>query len=199
MGFIQCVQSWQTLIAGVLALIAAWATIKATQKSASMEVEAAKAQTESALLVERRRIAREGYSFAAMLEAAMKSVLDDVELARKVIKDQKADTKDAYEARQSIKKSGFIDLRSALVKQGGRLALPFLRLEKAIDALSSKWYEMPTAGKDVKVGKIDTLGTELNSIELQAKALQDEAAEVMKRCYGIFEETDLQKPPNKIE
>lgn len=177
MEYIKCVEAWQTLIAGVLALIAAWATIRATQKSANMQVEAAKAQTESALLVERRRIAREGYAFSAMLEAGMRSVLEDVKSAKNVVKDQTTDSRNAYEARQCIKKNGFVDLRSALVKQGGHLALPFLRLEKDVDELSSKWYEMPTAGKDIKVGKMDTLHTELDSIELQAKALQGEAAD----------------------
>ena len=117
MGFIRGVQEWQTLITGVLALIAAWLTIRATQKSASMEVEAAKAQTESMLLVERLRIAREGYAFSTMLEAALQSVLDEVELARKAIKDESVDSRNAYEVRQSIKKHGFIDLRSALVSR----------------------------------------------------------------------------------
>jgi hypothetical protein len=94
----QFIYDWQTLIAGslagVLALVAAFLTIWATIKSANREVEAAKAQTESTLLVERRRVAREGFAFAAMLEAAMKAVLDDIETAREKIKDQ---TNDRFE------------------------------------------------------------------------------------------------------
>jgi hypothetical protein len=36
---------WQTLIAGVLALLAAWFTIRATKRSADREIEASQAQT----------------------------------------------------------------------------------------------------------------------------------------------------------
>ena len=78
--------------------------------------------------------------------------------------------------------------------------MPFLRLEKAINSFSSNWYEMETAvrdhfsnlmtevhARDEKFGKIDTLRAELDDIELQAKALQDEAADLMKGFREIMD------------
>jgi len=68
---------WQTLATGFLALGAGWWTVRATKKSADRQVVAAQGQTKAAQRqtavtreIERRRIAREGYAFHAMLEAA---------------------------------------------------------------------------------------------------------------------------------
>jgi hypothetical protein len=74
---------WQTLIAGVLALLAAWLTIRATKRSADREVEASQAQTETTVRLEKERVASEALAFHAMLEAAMKRVLDEADWARK--------------------------------------------------------------------------------------------------------------------
>src|SRR6516164_2865387 len=99
-GAQQFVDHWQTLIAGGLALLAGivtvWGTlraanrqvkaandaadrdIKAAKEAADRQIAAAKEQTKAAQHqtavtrdIERRRIAREGYAFHAMLEAAM--------------------------------------------------------------------------------------------------------------------------------
>ena len=109
--FWQFVDHWQTLVAGLLALIAAggtvWGTlaaanrqvkaaneaadrqIKAAAAAADRQVAAAQEQTQAAQRqtavtreIESRRIAREGYAFHAMLKAAMEAVIDDVEAAR---------------------------------------------------------------------------------------------------------------------
>ena len=74
---------WQTLIAGALAVLAAGGgTIWATIKSASREIAASQPQTgvaqkqiETTVRLERRRAAREGFAFHAMVSAAMERVL----------------------------------------------------------------------------------------------------------------------------
>jgi hypothetical protein len=60
------VDHWQTLIAGVLAVLAAWRTIRATVESANREVKASQEQTavaqkqiETAVRLERERVASE--------------------------------------------------------------------------------------------------------------------------------------------
>ena len=102
---------WQTLAAGLLALVAGVITvygtlaaanrqvkaaneaadrqIKAAAAAADRQVAAAQEQTQAAQRqtavtreIESRRIAREGYAFHAMLKAAMEAVIDDVEAAR---------------------------------------------------------------------------------------------------------------------
>jgi adenine-specific DNA methylase len=64
---------WQTLAAGILALLAAWRTIRATNR-----------EIETTLRLERRRAAREGYAFHAMLEAAMGRVLAEATEAARI-------------------------------------------------------------------------------------------------------------------
>jgi hypothetical protein len=56
----QFLYNWQTLIAGVLAVLAAWRTIRATVESANREVDAAQRQIETTIRLERLRAAREG-------------------------------------------------------------------------------------------------------------------------------------------
>ena len=87
----QFVDHWQTLIAGLLAVAAGAGTIWVTIKSATREVTAAQDQTKAAQQqsaamreIERRRLAREGCAFHAMLEAAMGAVIEDVGAARKL-------------------------------------------------------------------------------------------------------------------
>jgi hypothetical protein len=55
---------------------------------------------------------------------------------------------------------------------------------------SARLYETTTI-EDFNLGIVGNLHTELAKIELQAEALQDEADGITKRCYVIFEETDL--------
>jgi hypothetical protein len=49
-----------------------------------------------------------------------------------------AHTTEAYRLRQSIKKVGFDEIRSAMIRLGGDQAAPFLGLDKAIDLFASK-------------------------------------------------------------
>jgi predicted metal-dependent phosphoesterase TrpH len=96
----QFVDHWQTLAAGLLALVAAVGAvlstlaaanrqIKAANEAADRQITAAQGQTQASQRqtavmreIERRRLAREGYAFHAMLEAASGSVIEDVEAAR---------------------------------------------------------------------------------------------------------------------
>jgi hypothetical protein len=89
LSLISIIDHWQTLIAGLFALAAGVGAVLATIKSANREIAAAQEQTKAAQRqtavtreIERRRIAREGYAFHAMLEAAMGAVIEDVEAAR---------------------------------------------------------------------------------------------------------------------
>jgi hypothetical protein len=90
--FWQFVDHWQTLITGVLALIAGIGTIWATIASAQREIAANQAQSKVAqdqlattLRLERRRVVRESYAFFAMVEAAMGATLSDVRDVREIM------------------------------------------------------------------------------------------------------------------
>jgi hypothetical protein len=86
----QFLYDWQTLVAGFLAVLAAWRTIRATVKSADREVAASQAQTavaqtqiETTIRLERDRVADEARAFRTMLEAAMMRVLSEIVWAKK--------------------------------------------------------------------------------------------------------------------
>jgi hypothetical protein len=73
---------WQTLVAGVLAVLAAWRTIRATVESANREVKTSQEQTavaqkqiETTIQLARKRDEDEYDAFRTMLEAAMTRVL----------------------------------------------------------------------------------------------------------------------------
>lgn len=103
---------WQTLIAGLLALAAAWWTVRATRSTAKDQITAAREQadkqitaareeadrviaaareqtsvtaeqTATAVRLERERVANEDRAFRAMLEASMARVLAETGWARK--------------------------------------------------------------------------------------------------------------------
>jgi hypothetical protein len=89
------VYDWQTLIAGLLALLAGgvtvWGTliaanrqVKAAKTTADRQVDAAQEQVRTAQRMERRRISREGYAFYAMLVAAMDAVIKDIQVASQI-------------------------------------------------------------------------------------------------------------------
>jgi hypothetical protein len=167
----QFIDHWQTLIAGLLALAAGVIAVVATMKSANREIAAAQEQTKAAQRqtavmreIERRRIAREGYAFHTMLEAAMAGVIEDVEAARKLLPNLR---RDPYAVRQRLKREGFAELRGAFLSLGGSLTEPFLRLDKEIEDLSDLRTEPQL---------------KLDSIEHQATTLRDEAARGMKLC-----------------
>src|SRR6516164_5202121 len=133
----QFIDHWQTLLAGVLALVAGAGTVWVTIKSANREITAAQEQTKAAQRqtavtreIERRRIAREGYAFHAMLEAAMGAVIEDVQAARKLPSPNPTDTAaysvQAYAVRRRVKQAGFNELRNAFLRFGGTETSQFL-------------------------------------------------------------------------
>jgi hypothetical protein len=149
-GIVQLIDHWQTLIAGLLALAAGVGTVRATVKSADREVAAAREQTKAAQRqtavvreIERRRIAREGYAFHAMLEAAMGVVIEDAEAASAVVAAPGPlhagnYSVQAYEVRQRVKRTGFTELRSAFVRFGGSLTPQFLQLDNEISVFAQQ-------------------------------------------------------------
>jgi hypothetical protein len=112
--FWQFVDHWQTLITGLLALAAGAGTVWATIKSANRGITAAQNQTKAAQQqtaamreIERRRLAREGYAFHAMLEAAMRGVIEDVAAARDLPPPREGTySGEAYMVRQRVGSSG---------------------------------------------------------------------------------------------
>ena len=89
--WLDLVDHWQTLIAGVLAILAAVGTIWATIRSADREIAASQEQTGIAreqiattLRLEQSRSARESYAFYATIWAAMERVLLEASEAEKI-------------------------------------------------------------------------------------------------------------------
>jgi hypothetical protein len=165
------------LIAGLLAVGAAWRTIRATTESADREVKASQEQTavaqkqiETTVRLEQDRVASEASAFHAMLAAAMDRVLAEADLLRTTYPNAFARpptgvSVEAHVIRQCITKSAFAELRAACVQRGGSLTGEFLELERKIDDLSSQ------------AGIRTDLGEQLASIKTGAKALHDKAAE----------------------
>jgi hypothetical protein len=205
---------WGSLIGGGFALVAGAALyiigrhqVRATTQAADREIaatretiSAAQEQTRVAqeqiavtLRVERERIARESYAFHAMLEAAMATVVEDIEAAREIFAPEShhvlGESILAYQAGQRIRKTAFADLRSACVRLGGQLTTSFLRLDKIIDEFAADWITVPSAGDPIRKGTNAGLKIWLDVIEQRAVALREEASDEMKRCATILAET----------
>jgi hypothetical protein len=210
-GWLGRVYDWQTLIAGGLALFAGvvtvWGTlraakrqvkaandaadreIKAASDTANRQITAAQEQTAAAQHqtgvmrdMERRRIAREGYAFYAMLEAAMGAVIDDAQAARQLFPGTPGpDTPQAFRARQRIKRAGFTELRGAFLRIGGPLTEKFLRLDTEIANFAEQWMDVAvnTSHNLARLGAHAGFSEQLDRIEQQATALREEAT---KRC-----------------
>jgi hypothetical protein len=187
----QFLYNWQTLIAGVLAVLAAWRTIRATVESADREVDASQKQTavaqkqiETTVQLARKRDEDEYDAFRLMLEVAMTRVLFEAEWARKAYPEPFAPTTEkvsveAYTVRQCITKGGFAELRGACVRQGGPLTGEFLYLEGEIDSFASQWAYQAFSGavtSMVRKGKFACLGEQLGVIEAKATELREKAA-----------------------
>jgi hypothetical protein len=94
---------WQTVIAGVLALVAVFGTVLVTRRIANRQIaaaceeadrviaatraqtEATFKQTEATVRLEDLRNASEALAFRVMLEAAMARVIDELALARTAV------------------------------------------------------------------------------------------------------------------
>src|ERR1700722_17803328 len=197
----QIFYDWQTLIAGVLALLAGFGTVAATmiiarrQIAASREeadrvvaatraqTEATFKQTEATVRLEDLRKASEARAFYVMLEAAMARVLDEAARARRTYLPNLTQTAglslDGLVVRQCITKGAFTELRAACVRQGGDLTGEFLDLEREIDSFASQYEDRPTVtqGVTIRMGKLTGLDEQLASIEWKANALRKKAFE----------------------
>jgi hypothetical protein len=153
---------YQTLVAGILAVLAAGGTVWATIQSANREIAASQAQTKVAqeqiattLRLERQHVAREIYAFRAMVEAAMGRVIAEAKEAREIFSKARRFDEDpfgrefdraagvsrvsleALHARENFTKNAFSELRGACLRYGGLLTAEFLELESLIDKFAS--------------------------------------------------------------
>jgi hypothetical protein len=157
---------WQTLAAGLLALVAGGITVYGTLAAAKRQVkaaneaadrqvaaaqeqiQAAQRQTEVMRQIDRSRIAEEEFAFHAILVAAMEAVIEDVEAARHLPfptpedRERNRYSPEAYTIRQRIKRAGFAELRTGFLRFGGTLTTPlFLQLDKKIEDFAVRWRE----------------------------------------------------------
>jgi hypothetical protein len=189
---------WQIIIAGVLALLAALLTIRATIRSANREIAASQAQTaiaqkqiDTTVRLERERVLSEDRAFRAMLEAAMTRVLAEAAWARKTYPKTFTQTTEVVSieagvVRECISKGAFAELRAACLKQGSPLTAEFLDLEGEIDnfALQVGTYAFSAAAAiPVRKGIHAGLGAQLTLIETMATELRQKAA---RDAHGLI-------------
>jgi hypothetical protein len=188
----QFLYAWQTLAAGIVAVLAAVGTIWATIRSAGREIAASQAQTavaqkqiDTTVRLEKMREANEASAFRAMLEAAMTRVLAEAAWARKTYPKTFTQTTEvvsieAGAVRQCITKGAFAELRAACLKRGSPLTNEFLDLEGEIDnfALQVGTYAFSAAAAiPVRKGMHAGLGAQLTLIETMATELRQKAAQ----------------------
>ena len=192
---------WQTVIAGVLALVAAFGTILVTRRIANRQIavsreeadrviaatrvqtEATFKQTEAIVRLEDLRNASEAEAFRVMLEAAMARVLAEAARARRtylpILTQTAGLSLDGLVVRRCITKGAFAELRAACIRQGGDLTGEFLDIEREIDSFASQYEDRPTVtqGVTIRMGKLAGLDEQLASIERKADALREKAFE----------------------
>lgn len=178
---------WQTVIAGVFALLAAFGTVVATMIIARRQIAASRAeadrviaatreqtratfrQTETTVDLRRMRDASEALAFHTMLEAAMARVLAEGAWARKtyprIIAQNAGYSNEAGYIRQCITKGGFAELRATCVQRGSPLTGEFLDLEREIDSFARQMNLQ--AGLDEQLGLIET-----SAVALRQKAVE---------------------------
>jgi hypothetical protein len=186
---------WQTLAAGIIAAVAAAATIWFTVRKANHQIAAAQMQTATMRLMERERANQEAHAFYAVLEAAMQTVIEDAIAAEKISANEPKSGSSvlAYQARQRIKKTAFPELRNAFLRHGDLLVGTFLRLEEKIDLCAAQWDYDPNRVGDTKTGACAGLASELSSIKQEAIKLRTAAGLVKKRTAVDLAETQEKK------
>jgi hypothetical protein len=83
---IDLLDHWQTLIAGVLALVAAWLTIRATKRAADEEIKASQAQTATTVRLERERISSEVETLRKSLAVEIRQYIDILIKTREILR-----------------------------------------------------------------------------------------------------------------
>jgi hypothetical protein len=207
---------YQTLVAGILAVLAAGGTIWATIQSANREIAASQGQTKVAqeqiattLRSERQRVARELYAFRAMVEAAMGRVIAEAKEAREIFSNAPRFDEDLYgrefdraagvsrtslealHAREHFTKNAFSELRGAFLRNGGFLTAEFLELESLIDKFASYTVnkEVLNTPDQTTVVRVGGLEEELAVIEAKAHHLREEAAKGMSKASAVMADT----------
>ncbi len=166
---------WQTLIAGVFALVAAFITIRSTRRYANKQIAAIREQTSTNYLE------RTSDAFQAMLKAAMERVLAEAAGAKKaypqILTQETGVSLAALAVRNCITKGAFAELRAACIRRASPLTGEFLDLEREIDsfALQCEDNVTSTLGVSIRMGKHAGLGDQLALIETKAAALREKA------------------------
>jgi hypothetical protein len=197
----QFLYDWQTLAAGLVALLAAVGTIWVTRHIANRQIAASREeanrviaatraqteatfkQTEATVRLEDLRNASEAAAFCVMLEAAMARVLAEAARARRtylpILTQTAGLSLDSLVVRRCITKGAFVELRAACVRRGGDLIGEFLDLEREIDSFASHYEDRPTVtqGVTIRMGELAGLDEQLASIERKAAALREKALE----------------------
>jgi hypothetical protein len=200
---------WQTLIAGIFAVLAAFGTIWATIAAANKEVAAAQYQ----ITVAREQIAdsrrREQHSFATknhafllMLKAAMKITIDDVLAAKRLMNgfsiNEMPHSPECYQGRRRIRRNGFAEIRGACIQVGGSLSDLFLRLDGEIDDFSSEIFEIIFQdGTKTMLGRHAGYYVQLDRIELMANEIQLEVGKGLER-WNIELKKTQPRPQEKM-
>lgn len=196
-----------SLIAGLLAVGAAWMTVRGTMRAAERQIAAAREQTAAAhrqadvvLMLDRSHTMNRDIAFALSMASAVSIVLDEVmdalNFAAQV--NGSGGLGFAYKSRRAIKKIGFDELRAACIQLGGNLVAEFLNLDSQISRLSGKTrevvYQGVTSGSAMAYeGELFGLEDELRSIEKVARELHDlsldEAQRLIKEMRELREGT----------
>jgi hypothetical protein len=137
------------------------------------------------------RRSNRAFDFFVALDAAMVTVIADVAAAREMLPaaGQTGLSREAYAARQRIRKSMFSELRAAVLRLGDHeLTGAFISLDNQIDNFAAKWQMDRNSGTgfvfqaDIHAG----FDEQLAQIELAAKKLRDEAGPAIERCRKVF-------------
>jgi hypothetical protein len=184
---------WQTLGAGVLAVIAAVGTIWATIHAANREIEATNQQISTAnkqiditLRLDRQRVAYENHAFLTALKSAAGAVIGNIEECRKMIPTPRSqDSLLFYQARQRLQCALFKDLRSACIRFGSDLTDIFLYLDQDIITFSADWVPATsTMGGGYRSGAATGFHEGLERIERKSRALQAEVEKRLEKCIA---------------
>jgi hypothetical protein len=143
--FWQVVDHWQTLIAGVFALLGGGVAYIGALQAARRQVKAVNAQTsaverqnEALKRADRHRIARERLDVARLLDASLEVIASNIARVRAFYggpPNGHIDEPLANSIRQGIGKPGFKSLRERIGVLDREIAVTFLTLEAEIDRL----------------------------------------------------------------
>jgi hypothetical protein len=171
---------WQTLIAGVLALLAGFGTVWMTRHIANSQIKATFKQIETTVRLERLRRAHEDFAFYAMFESAMDRVLAEEAAVPQT-------GLGVYAVRPRFSKMAFDELRGACLTHGSRLTEKFLELETKINDFALRTNPLNSA--------IPVSTAELDPIKSLTKQLGEGARLGQQQARLIVEAETVQTPP----